>query len=153
MTKAICVWYWFIFLPYLCSFLKNLCWTIYWWFCKQNITWSRRNMLKRKEKTVQSDTVGYYPRSKLPFRGIIVESRAYIRSELLTQWNAWCKTLNNDHYDNKYLLSGTAFHVRLLYDWLYQISASFSHFLPRQFSQVVWRNFYMNSLCLFTIVD
>jgi len=29
----------FIFLPYVCPFLKNSCWTIYWWLCKQNITW------------------------------------------------------------------------------------------------------------------
>jgi len=34
MTKAICVWYWFIFLPYVCQFLKFLCWAIYWWLCK-----------------------------------------------------------------------------------------------------------------------
>jgi len=26
---------------------------------------------KRKAETVQSDIIGYYPRSKLPFRGII----------------------------------------------------------------------------------
>jgi len=38
MTKSICVWHWFIFLP-LCPFLKNSCWTIYWWLCKQNIMW------------------------------------------------------------------------------------------------------------------
>ena len=39
-------------------------------------------------------------------RGTCIESRAYtcIRSELLTQWNAGCKTLNNDHYDYKYYL-------------------------------------------------
>jgi len=29
MTKAICVWYWSIFLPSVCPFLKNLCWKIY----------------------------------------------------------------------------------------------------------------------------
>jgi len=31
MTKAIIfyVWYWFIFLPYVCPFLKFLSWTIY----------------------------------------------------------------------------------------------------------------------------
>jgi len=29
MTKAICVGYWFIFLPDICPFLKKLCWTIY----------------------------------------------------------------------------------------------------------------------------
>jgi len=29
---------WFIFLPYVCPFLTNLCLTIYWWLCKQNIT-------------------------------------------------------------------------------------------------------------------
>jgi len=27
MTKVICVWYWFIFLPYICPFLKKLNWT------------------------------------------------------------------------------------------------------------------------------
>jgi len=55
MTKAICVWYWFIFLSYVCPFLKFLCWTIYLW-----LRWSMR---KRKVETVQSDIVGYYPRS------------------------------------------------------------------------------------------
>jgi len=39
MTKSICVWYWFIFLPHVCPFLKISCWTIYWWLCKKNITW------------------------------------------------------------------------------------------------------------------
>jgi len=34
MTKAICVRYWFIFLPYVCPFFFKLCWTIYWWLCK-----------------------------------------------------------------------------------------------------------------------
>jgi len=70
MTKAIYVWYWFIFLPYVCPFLKKLCWTIYCWLCKQNITWLRWSVRKRKAETVQSDIVGNYPRSKLPFRGI-----------------------------------------------------------------------------------
>jgi len=50
--------------------LKNLCWTINWWLCKQNITWLRRSMRKRKAETVQSDTVGYYHRSKLCCLGI-----------------------------------------------------------------------------------
>ena len=65
MTKCTCVWYWFIFLPYVCPFLKFLCWTINWWLCKQNITWLRQSMGKRKAETVLSDTVGYYHRSKL----------------------------------------------------------------------------------------
>ena len=47
---------------------------------------------------------------------VLVESRAYIHSELLTQWNAGCKTLNNDHYDNTYYQRLSAFHVLLLYD-------------------------------------
>jgi len=38
MTKSICVWYWLIFLPYVCPFLKCSCWTMYWWLCKQSIT-------------------------------------------------------------------------------------------------------------------
>ena len=71
MTKAICVWYWFIFLPYVCPFLKFLCRTINWWLCKQNITWLRRSVHKRKAETVQSDTVGYYHRSKLCCLGIL----------------------------------------------------------------------------------
>ena len=65
MTKAICVWYWFIFLPYVCPFLKFLCFTINWWLCKQNITWLWQSVHKRKAETVQLDTVGYYHRSKL----------------------------------------------------------------------------------------
>jgi len=32
MTKSICV-------PYVCPFLIISCWSIYWWPCKQNITW------------------------------------------------------------------------------------------------------------------
>ena len=42
--------------------------------------------------------------SPQPLRGTCIESRAYtcIRSELLTQWNAGCKTLNYDHYDYTY---------------------------------------------------
>ena len=75
---------------------------------------------------------------------VLVESRAYIRSELLTQWNAGCKTLNNDHYQYTYYERLSAFHVLLIYDWLYQISISFSHFFQRQFSHTAWRNFYMN---------
>jgi len=51
MTKAICVWYWFIFLPYVPPFLK------------------------RKAETVQSDTVGYYHRSKLCCLGIFDTSK------------------------------------------------------------------------------
>jgi len=39
MTKSICVWYWFIVLPYVWPFFKNSCWTIYCWLCKQKITW------------------------------------------------------------------------------------------------------------------
>jgi len=70
MTKAICVWCCFIFLPHVCPFFNFLCWTIYWWLCKQNITWLRRSMRIRKVEMVQSDIVGYYPRSKLPFCGI-----------------------------------------------------------------------------------
>ena len=65
MTKCICVWYWFIFLPYVFPFLKKLYWTINWWLCKQNITGLRRSVRKWKAETVQSDTVGYYHRSKL----------------------------------------------------------------------------------------
>jgi len=33
---------------------------INWWLCKQNITWLRQSVHKRKAETVQSDTVGYY---------------------------------------------------------------------------------------------
>jgi len=39
MTKALYVWYRFIFLPYACPFFNKLCWTIYCWLCKRNITW------------------------------------------------------------------------------------------------------------------
>jgi len=39
MTKSIYVRYWFIFLPYVCPFLKISSWTLYWWLCNQNITW------------------------------------------------------------------------------------------------------------------
>ena len=59
------MWYWFIFLPYVCPFLKISCWRIYWWLCKQNITWLRRSVRKRKGETVQLNIVGYYPRSKI----------------------------------------------------------------------------------------
>ena len=55
MTKSICVWYWFIFLPYVCPFLKNLCWTINWW---QNITWLRRSMRKRCNRIPSDITIG-----------------------------------------------------------------------------------------------
>ena len=72
MTKCICVWYWVFFLPYVCPFFIFLCWTINWWFCKQNITWLRQSMRKRKAETVLSDTVGYYHRSKLCCLGIHV---------------------------------------------------------------------------------
>ena len=58
------------FLTCVCPFLKFLCWTINWWLCKQNITWLRWSMRKRKAETVQSDTVGYYHRSKLCCLGI-----------------------------------------------------------------------------------
>jgi len=57
MTKAIYVCG---ILPYICPFLEILCWTIYWWLCKQNITWLRLSVPKRKAETVQSDIVGYY---------------------------------------------------------------------------------------------
>ena len=70
----------FIFLPYVCPFLKIWCWTIYWWLCKQSITWLRRNVRIRKAEKLQSDIAGYYPRSKLPFRGIHDHFR------LLIQW-------------------------------------------------------------------
>jgi len=43
---------------------------------------------------------------------------------------------NNDHYDYTYYMGLSAFHVLLLYDWLYQISVSLSHFFQRQFSHV-----------------
>ena len=46
---------------------------------------------------------------------VLAESRVHIRSELLTQWNAGCKTLNNDHYDNTYYQRLSACHVFLLY--------------------------------------
>jgi len=39
MTKSICVWYWFIALPYVCPFLKISYWTIHCRLCKQNIMW------------------------------------------------------------------------------------------------------------------
>ena len=71
MTKAICVWYWFIFLPFVCPFLKNSRSTINQWLCKQNIIWLRRSVHKRKVETVQSDNIEYYPRSKLPYCRII----------------------------------------------------------------------------------
>ena len=71
---------------------------------------------------------------------VLVENRAYILSELLTQGNTGCKTLNNDHYDYTYYQRLSASHVLLLY----QISVSFSHFFQRQFSHAAWRNFYMN---------
>jgi len=71
MTKPICVWYWFIFLHYVCPFLKISYCTIYRWFCKQNIMWWRRSMRKRKGEKVQSDTVEHYPRSKWPYCGIL----------------------------------------------------------------------------------
>jgi len=58
MTKAICVWYSFIFLPYVCPCLKKLCWTIYCWLCKQNITWLMRKLtwLMRSVRKRKSDT-------------------------------------------------------------------------------------------------
>ena len=45
---------------YVCPFLKNLCWTINWWLCKQNITWLRQSMRKRKRcNRIPSDiTIG-----------------------------------------------------------------------------------------------
>ena len=70
MTKSICVWYWFIVLPYVRPFLKSSCWTIYCWLCKHNIT---RCMHKRKPELVQSDTIGNNPRSKLPFCEIFLQ--------------------------------------------------------------------------------
>ena len=91
MTKCICVWYWFIFLPYVCPFFKFLCWTINWWRCKQNITWLRQSMRKRKAETVLSDTVGYYHRLKLCCLGIwilcwqittLIESIATVSNEI-----------------------------------------------------------------------
>ena len=82
MTKAICVWYWFIFLPYVCPFVNFLCWTINWWLCKQNITWLRQSVHKRKAETVQSDTVRYYHRSKLCCLGIhTLNIRDYLMSK------------------------------------------------------------------------
>jgi len=97
MTKAIYVWYWFIFLPYVCPFLKKLCWTIYCWLCKQNITWLRWSVRKRKAETVQSDIVGNYPRSKLPFAGYH-KTFLLIISKFLT-----VTTLTLKKYDYEYL--------------------------------------------------
>jgi len=45
-------------------------WTINWWLYKQNITWLRRSVRKRKAETMQSDIVRYYHRSKLCCMGI-----------------------------------------------------------------------------------
>jgi len=42
--------------------LKKICWTIYWWLCKQYIMYLRWSVRKRKAETVQSDIVGNYPR-------------------------------------------------------------------------------------------
>ena len=78
MTNSICVWYWFIFLPYVCPFLIFLCWTINWWPWKQNIMWLRQSVHKRKAETVQSDTVRYYHRSKLCCLGICVINLLYL---------------------------------------------------------------------------
>ena len=67
-------------------------------------------------------------------------------SELLTQWNAaGCKTLNYDHYVYTYYQRLSAFRV-LLYDWLYNISTSFSHFFPKWFSHAALRNFQWTKL-------
>ena len=46
---------------------------------------------------------------------------------LLTQWNAGCKTLNNDHYVYTYYHRLSDLYVLLLYD---TISVNFSHFFP-----------------------
>jgi len=55
MTQSMCVvLVYFLTLPFL-PFLIFLCWTICWWLCKQNITWLRRSMRKRKAEMVQSD--------------------------------------------------------------------------------------------------
>jgi len=37
----------FSYLTYV-HFWKRICWTIYCWLCKQNITWLRRSVRKRK---------------------------------------------------------------------------------------------------------
>jgi len=41
---------------------------------------------------VFDDVIVFSPLSTTPLRYLIVESRVYIRSKLLTQWNAGCKT-------------------------------------------------------------
>ena len=51
---------------------------------------------------VFDDVIVFSPLSTMPPRYLIVESRANIRSEMLTQWTAGCKTLNNDHCDYTY---------------------------------------------------
>ena len=65
MTKCICVWYWFIFLPYVSPFLRK------------KIVEGNDNVSKKhhviQEETVQSDTVGYYPRSALCCLGIYIQ--------------------------------------------------------------------------------
>ena len=46
----------FSYLTYV-QFLIFLCWTIYWWLCKQNITWLRRSVRKRCNR-ISSDITG-----------------------------------------------------------------------------------------------
>ena len=51
-------------------------------------------------------------------RGSCGKSSLYIPSELLTQWNEGCKTLNKGHYVYTFYQRLSVFHVLFLYDWL-----------------------------------
>jgi len=58
MTKSICVWYWFIFLSYVCPFLKNSCWTIYIDDFVNKASGDKGGACANAK--AQTDTVGYY---------------------------------------------------------------------------------------------
>ena len=62
----------------------------FWKFMLDNILmtlFTKHHVIKaERAETVQSDIVGYYPRSKLPFRGILVLQRKPFAFELFFCW-------------------------------------------------------------------
>ena len=72
MTTCICVWYWFIFLPYVSPFLENKSWRV----ISTDVS-TKHHVIKAEHAQTKSgngaiDTVGYYHRSKLCCLGICI---------------------------------------------------------------------------------
>ena len=106
-------------------FLKNLYWTIYWWLCKQNITWLRRSMRKRcnripSEITILRDISQLHCCCWLIHRGRLVWNLCVSIKRYFLTLSVICAVEIHKQWIQRVLAAHLSFlNLKTLFNWIY----------------------------------